>query len=196
MFFLVQVHLTCCGYPRVSSEPSGQHGDGNVTACSIIEVISDRPSRHGCGIYSLGNTLSEWEMNNDYFRTVHGLANLYLNAYLMQCIPHYFVLFFTLILSVFIGLCGQLIHMLQGCFISLWVIAWLQHFQWSKDVRYEEIDHYWSKPKQQNTHTLNKGQNITKYKWQCHWTLLKIMFNTGNGLVPSGNKPLPEPVLT
>ena len=63
-------------FHRVSSEPSGQHWDGNVTARSIIEVISDKPSRHGCGIYSLGNTLSEWGMNNDYFRTVYSLEPL------------------------------------------------------------------------------------------------------------------------
>ena len=31
---------------------------------------------------------------------------------------------------------------------------------------------------------------------ECQWILLMINIGSGNGLVLSGNKPLPEPVLT
>ena len=72
--FEIRLSLACRQH-RVS-QPSGQHWDGNVTACSIIEVISDKPSRHGCGIYSLGNILSECGMNNDYFRKAHGFVHV------------------------------------------------------------------------------------------------------------------------
>ena len=44
---------------------------------------------------------------------------------------------------------------------------------------------------------VSNGWGITLSNNKCQWTLLiEVNIGSGDGLVPSGNKPLPEPMLT
>ena len=106
----------------------------------------------------------------------------------------------------------NLILLSKNSYTSIWIMAWMSNYIHTKQLTcalystslFELICPWemWLLPQISNFQTRIKDNYIEYFMWNCpqvnatrpDWWQVNI--GSGNGLVPSGKKPLPEPMLT